>query len=170
MNVSGDYAWAEPPLWPNKRHGFVTRGCSFTRLDSALKAITPTLPLCARARVCVYPPSGIKDCALKGSSRVFIRSGRRNYEKRVLLPSILPPPRGKMRRILWIFRRNRKELEKGKERKELWREPVYLYTVSREEEFLPAACSLGWQGAKGRARRGTGMTYDPLTRCDLVAR
>lgn len=90
---------------------------------------------------------------------------------------ILPPPSGGKTHPSYPIDFSKKskkrirEIRRKKKGKNCRESSCTYIRYPEEEEFLPAAaCSLGWQGAKGRARRGTGMTYDPLTRCDLVAR
>lgn len=97
-----------------------------------------------------WSPAFKKDCALKGTSRVFIRAispfeERRNCESE---PTDFTPRRGgKMYPSLGsIFSKNSRRFEQGsreiKEKKEKVADSR-AYTVYRGEEFLPAACSRG---------------------------
>lgn len=99
--------------------------------------------------------AGIKDCALKGTSRVFIRAiscsfeETRNYENEwTCVPLILPPSKGvKMYPSLSsIFSKNSKKVHarlRKREKKKNARIRERICVRYPGEEFLPAACSRG---------------------------
>lgn len=112
----------------------------------------------ARARVSIYP-RGIKDCALKGSSRVSL-SVRGEEITRSACPDFTPAERVKrIHRILSIFRRNRrKEFEKlGERRKEKIVESLRapIYGIPKKKNFCPRPPAR-WAGKARKGGRGAG--------------